>query len=320
MKLELCLRLGRKTAGQPTYSPRAAQYFLHPARTQPTDAWGPPISQRPRAWYKLHFSSDRQADPACHPAAAATNPAPCVNLPLALRVLGLPASRIHLAHDRCVVGPSSQSPSLSQGKSTCCVDFHRELGRPLRDQAPRHIYALAPHLCCRIANKLRPNREERRGENWARASCKSCAATYLFLAVGRSLWLGRGGLRVPSGSRLWHLWVESTIVQPPIAHRGWVAPRDSTPPRPHICAPLSLVWLPSAYSSSFPSSIAPADSSLGQCVTDWAGSSVTRRCVPACWATTRASLGTRCAALIKYRIHVREILILGVGVELGDPF
>jgi hypothetical protein len=33
-----------------------------------------------------------------------------------------------------------------------------------------------------------------------------------------------------------------------------------------------------------------------------------------------APLDTRCVALIRYRIPVQEILILGVGVESCDPY
>jgi hypothetical protein len=61
-------------------------------------------------------------------------------------------------------------------------------------------------------------------------------------------------------------------VQPPIARRSWGASRVNTPPRPHVCAPLSPVWLTSAYLSSPLGSIAPADSSTGQCVAVWAES------------------------------------------------
>jgi hypothetical protein len=49
------------------------------------------------------------------------------------------------------------------------------------------------------------------------AGRNNTTAADLCLVVGRELWLDRGGLRVPSGSRLWHLWAESTTMQSPIA-------------------------------------------------------------------------------------------------------
>jgi hypothetical protein len=90
----------------PSYA-RATQYFLHPTRMKSADAWGPPVSQRPHAWIRLHFSSDRQADPACHPRHR-------INKPIAMH------------------GPS---PCFARAEPTC--QSHRPHTRSLRGGAQR---------------------------------------------------------------------------------------------------------------------------------------------------------------------------------------
>jgi hypothetical protein len=87
----------------------------------------PNISSTPRTCRRLTHGSHRSASgharesgciplvtdrPTPHviPAVAATNPAPCVDLPLASRMVGLRASRTDLAHARCTVGPKDHVP------------------------------------------------------------------------------------------------------------------------------------------------------------------------------------------------------------------
>jgi hypothetical protein len=79
------------------------------------------------------------------------------------------------------------------------------------------------------------------------------------------LGLGCGSFTWSGGSRP-ELLDGSHGGRPGIARQSRIAPRVSTPPRPHVCLPLSPVQFPSTYSSSFPSGIAPVDSSLGQWV------------------------------------------------------